>query len=520
MAISGEISFKSSDFSQHPDFWVLVDSLSPNSPPEVVKAALSKIALHNLEPLAKEPLIAKIAQRTRHSKKLITETFAQLQLHGDGAENDIALTLMRRTLEVKFSGGKHLMRAEDGSFLFWHGTHWNFITEQELRASFLHVAKNISIQGRTPPKLSRQAYEILRDVHPTSSISENQDQKYSIINCLNCELWIAPNGNVEQKPHNPESKLTYCLNVEYDPAATAVKFDDALLGVFAKASDPAGMVRHWNEIMGYAIQHQRDIPAFFLLIGDGNNGKSKLLQTMERLVGPKAVLNGQIQTFYEDRFNIASLVGKQLFVDDDMKFGARLNDGIIKKLSEDKKITTRRAFEPDSFSFCSRALLMLAGNSYPTSGDISHGFRRRINVVPFNRRFSQKDDKPQLFNEIWAEEMSGVLNRAIAGLQRLRKRGRFEPPLDCENAKKTFIAAANPLTAFLEDRTERDPQGSIFLSGMRDEMKTWAVQEGLKTPVPQNILKSQLTSLGYEVTRVNGYNRVKGLKLRSGPQPS
>ena len=44
------------------------------------------------------------------------------------------------------------------------------------------------------------------------------------------------------------------------------------------------MARHWNELLGYAIQPVRDIPSWWLLIGHGSNGKTKLLQTMQRLV--------------------------------------------------------------------------------------------------------------------------------------------------------------------------------------------------------------------------------------------
>ena len=61
------------------------------------------------------------------------------------------------------------------------------------------------------------------------------------------------------------------LGVPYDPQARCPRFDRAMTGVFwlvrRSKGRAAQMVRHFNEIMGYAIQPRRDIPSWFLLIG-------------------------------------------------------------------------------------------------------------------------------------------------------------------------------------------------------------------------------------------------------------
>jgi phage/plasmid-associated DNA primase len=121
----------------------------------------------------------------------------------------------------------------------------------------------------------------------------------------------------------------------YEPEATCPLFDKALLDIFSKADQPEDMMRHCHEFVGYAIQPHRPHACFFLLIGHGGNGKSMLLKTMQRLIGPDAVLNDNIAGFQRDRFNIAALPGKLLFVDDDLSESVVLDDGLLKKLSED-----------------------------------------------------------------------------------------------------------------------------------------------------------------------------------------
>ena len=274
------------------------------------------------------------------------------------------------------------------------------------------------------------------------------------------------------------------------------------------------MVRHWHELVGYGIQPRRDIPCFWLLIGHGANGKSKLLETTQRLVGPAAVYNGPVAKFQRDRFNLASLAGKLLFIDDDMAVDTQLDDGLLKSISEAKDLTTRHAFGRHSFKFRCLALPVMAGNHYPATSDSSHGLRRRAMVIPFDRKFGPEEADSGLFPKIWETELPGILNRALEGLARLRKRGDFKLPVDCAGAWHEFLAHSHPLIAFIEDGCERVESGHVLLSEFRDAMATWSTAQGIKKPVPFKKLKRQLEGLGFEVKNVNGYARVNGLKLK------
>ena len=118
-----------------------------------------------------------------------------------------------------------------------------------------------------------------------------------MVNCANGEVWLDKDGKAELRPHDPASRLTYCLPVAFDPSATCPIFDKTLHEIFGEASDPQDMARHCDEFFGYGIQPRRDIPTFWLLIGHGANGKSKLLQTLQRLVGPASVMNAPIAKF-------------------------------------------------------------------------------------------------------------------------------------------------------------------------------------------------------------------------------
>jgi len=274
------------------------------------------------------------------------------------------------------------------------------------------------------------------------------------------------------------------------------------------------MVRHWNEVVGYAVQPRRDIPFFGLLIGHGANGKSKLLQSLQRLVGPASVMNTSIAKFQRDRFNAAALQGKLLLVDDDLGADTHLDDGLLKAISEAKEMSARHAYGERNFRFCCLALPLMACNTFPTTSDNSPGLRRRAMVIPFDRQFGPSEADKELFPKIWQSELPGVLSRALEGLARLRKRGDFKLPVDCVRAAQEFMAHANPLLAFIEDETVADDKARTQLQKFREAMTQWATDQGMKKPVPYKTLKRQLEGLHYEVKMVEGRNCVYGLALK------
>jgi putative DNA primase/helicase len=91
---------------------------------------------------------------------------------------------------------------------------------------------------------------------------------------------------------------------------------------------------------------------------------------------------------------------------------------------------------------------------------------------------------------IWATEMSGVLNRALAGLARVISRGwRFDPPETAQEAKEEWLIEANPLPAFIDARCE--PKGACWLSDLYNEFLSWA--KGMGSPTPSRSPPSSAT---------------------------
>ena len=489
--------------------------LSGQSTPEEVGALLNALAKAGLSPVARDKIIEAIHCHAKVRRSALREQLSAAEQGLGQNVHDKAHQLAERTLNLRFGGGAHLKCGSDG-FYAYNGRFWVPISGEKLGNVLLGVAKQVFPSARNLMALVGNAKRLLANMLAADDdFLSFANDPLPIVNCLNGELWIDTKGKAELKPHQPESNLTSCLPIAYDALASCPGYDAAFAGIFSKAEAPAEVVRHVHETIGYAIQPCRDIPCFFMLIGNGSNGKSKVLQTIQRLVGSTAAMNGRVTSFQRDAFGISALVGKKVFFDDDMPVDTVLDDGLIKMISEAKQMTTRHAHGRRHFTFRCLALPMMAGNDYPMTADSSYGMTRRAMVIPFARKFGEGEADPELFEKIWATELPGILNRALEGLARLRQRGGFALPVDCKRAANEFMANANPLAGFIDDQCEKDPKGSIPLPEFRDAMAAWVLDQGLKTQVPFKTLKRRLLRMNYEVTKVHGTERVKGLRLKS-----
>jgi putative DNA primase/helicase len=300
--------------------------------------------------------------------------------------------------------------------------------------------------------------------------------------------------------------------VEYHPAAKCARYDKALKEIFARAEPTSkGMVRHWNELFGYMIQHRREIPTVVILKGGGDNGKTVLMQTVLRLLGDNLVSAQRIESL-ENQFAMGNLLGKLLLLDDDVKAGIRLPDGQLKKISEAKTVTGEHKHGPQ-FNFTVRSLPVLLCNNAPSLADMSFGMRRRLMVIPFDRTFTEEEKDDTLFETIWRDEMSGVLNRAIKGLQRVLERGmRFKQPTAVSAARGAWLAEANPLPAFLDECCMSEPSASYLLADFYTAYTAWAQAKGYTRIQQSGSVSRNLVSLGYEMKKRNRGQTILGVR--------
>jgi phage/plasmid-associated DNA primase len=146
--------------------------------------------------------------------------------------------------------------------------------------------------------------------------------------------------------------------------------------------------------------------------------------------------------------------------------------------------------------------------------------QRRTFVIPFERTFGPDEQQSDLFDQIWQDERSGVLNHVLAGFARVVKRGfKFEQPEDCVAARSKFFVESNPLRAFIAEQCSAVPAAKTRLTYIRAAFRAWAQENAIPAAtLGGNKLRRNLELLGFEITKVKGYPYVHGLKLKNEKQ--
>lgn len=432
------------------------------------------------------------------------------------AKADIATEVANAFLTQDFKGGSHLIYGPNGRFYAFNGKYWDALDTNVIKKRLLTRIDEIpDLRGKSASALMGQAVSLL-----TAKQSRHDDplrfasDPPSVINCSNGEVWIDENGSPKLRSHRADSYLRHCLNVEYDPDATCPKYDKTVREIFSEAlPSTKGMVRAWHDLAGYLIQPRRPIPTIVILKGSGSNGKTKLMETVTRILGSHLVSAQRIENL-DGRFALSGLSGKYLLLDDDVRVGIRLPDGQLKKISEAKVITGEEKHGP-TFNFVVRAVPVLLCNNVPSLADISHGMRRRLLVIPFDRSFKGAGDSRNLFDEIWQNEMSGVLNRYLAGLRRvIIREWRFKKPKSVAAAEAEWLADANPMPAFLDERCVKVAGAKVLQSVLYSAYNDWAHRKGYTKLQQEKSFGRNLENCGITTQRSNRGKIALGVKLR------
>jgi putative DNA primase/helicase len=444
----------------------------------------------------------------------IAASISRYPSHGD--EGDDAEVLMLGVLANHFSGGDHLLFGADGQFWQFDKTHWQPISEQVLSGIVLKQIQSVTRRRSNTTSLMKQTCALLKaKVAQSEDVLRFNAEPLQVINCVNGELWVKPDGQLKLKPHDPKSYLRHRIAVEYNPEARCPRYSKAVAEIFSKAEDPTSLGDFWHELMGYALQPSRKIPLILIGRGGGGNGKTKLTQTLLRMLGGDLVTAMQIQDLEKNRFVVGSLLGKYVFLDDDMQAGIRLPDGQLKRLSEEKTLTGERKYG-NPFTFTARLLVVLLCNHPPSIADLSDGMRRRLTAIPFQRSFSRSEADNFLFEGIWSSEMSGILNVYLAGLQRVILRDwHFNRPPSVVKATSALIREANPVPEFIASMCKAGPSESYLMKELYEAFTNWTKESGITYTQQRLSFSRNVETCGFKVKHSNAGAKVCGLSLKT-----
>jgi putative DNA primase/helicase len=300
-------------------------------------------------------------------------------------------------------------------------------------------------------------------------------------------------------------KTTLHTNVAFDPGASCPRWDRFLLEIFGGNLE---LVAYVNRAIGYSLTGDTSEQCFFCCHGEGANGKSTFLNAVRFVMGsyscnlPFSAFELQARSTIPN--DVATIPGRRFITAIETDEAARLNESRIKALTGGDAVTAR-LLNREFFTFKPVGKFWLAFNHQPTVADDSHGFWRRVRLIPFIHQF-KPGAEPELQN-VLRSEARGILAWAVRGCLEWQALG-LNPPADVKAATEAYRLESDPFQDFIADRCVIHPDAEISVAALWDEYMAWVTQNRERNPLSRAAFGRRLKALGVRKAR-SGHDRTR-----------
>ena len=233
------------------------------------------------------------------------------------------------------------------------------------------------------------------------------------LNCLNGVVDLTAGKLLERDPNDLHTKL---VNVKFDPDAKCPTFDRFLKDVFCHDHELLSWVQR---AFGYTMTGSVQEQVLFICYGIGANGKSTLLETISKILGDYST-NVDFELFLTNQksdVRIMEAVGEmksiRLALASEVDSTKRFNESLVKRLTGGDTLRGTK-LHTGAFQFEPNHKLWFLTNHLPFARDGSHGYWRRIKIIPFDARFEGETLDSTLPDKLWAER-EGILAWLVRG---------------------------------------------------------------------------------------------------------
>lgn len=264
-------------------------------------------------------------------------------------------------------------------------------------------------------------------------------------------------------PHEAKYKFKYKFPIQYNPTATCPKTLAFLEQVLLPEQQT--LVQEW---MGYYFYRNYMFKKAIIFVGEGDTGKTTLLEVITRMLGPKNISSVTLQKMSGDKFSAAHLYEKHGNIVDELSANDVEDTGAFKMATGAGTITGEYKFG-NQFSFQNFSKLTFACNRIPDVTDMDDiAYFNRWMVVRFEKTIEKKI--PNFIATLdTTEERSGLFNWAMQGLSRLLANGQFSYSKDAMDTKKEMMRSGSSVAIFCAERITQEVGAEMTKEEMYDK---------------------------------------------------
>lgn len=259
----------------------------------------------------------------------------------------------------------------------------------------------------------------------------------------------------EFKEHTPTLFSLNQLPIKYNPEEECTLFKEQL----KERCDEDWKYELIKEMFGYALLGDNRFEKAFLLHGERRTMKSTTLYVLENLLGIENTTSMSLQQITEEKHAPAFLLNSVANICAELSPKELRNTNMFMKIVGRDRITAGKKFEQE-ITFSPTTKLIFSCNAIPSTNNKNLAFYRRWCVIEFNIQTKEEDVNP-LMRERFLEELPGILNWALEGLNNILKNNKLSYPFNDEQTQDLYEKNSDSVQSFIYNKIDcEDDEGS------------------------------------------------------------
>lgn len=257
-------------------------------------------------------------------------------------------------------------------------------------------------------------------------------------------------------PHSLDQGFRSVLPCNYTVSADAPRWKQFIEEVTLGRQSLIDLLQ---EYMGYifgngSCKHEK----ILMLSGEGSNGKSTFVNVLRALATKEGFSSLSIKDMNNEQ-NRYLMEGKLVNIAEENSKDSFKDTELIKNFASGGYIRVKKVYQPP-YEYINRTKLVMLCNTLPNNTDNTHGFYRKLLLIPFDLEVDESNKKDIDLLEKLKAELPGIINWVIEGYKRLEKQGKFSSSKEAESAMAKYQTDTDPLLAWAHDSIEYNPNYS------------------------------------------------------------
>lgn len=333
------------------------------------------------------------------------------------------------------------------------------LQENEIRVfeDTLYIYEN-GVYRRNEKSINRKIIEIY---HKATTRMQKEVKSYLLTmapevqlkyeNLINFKNGLYDLNNNALMPHSPYYFTINQINANINWNPVRIGAVDRFLDKIS--CENIGRKKAILQMIGYSMTSSVEMQKAFVLYGKtAGNGKSTLLEIIERLIGSENVSHVTLQDFVSNRFSVSEIKGKLVNMVSEMTKEFLKDSSVFKQIVTGDTTTVEEKLK-DRHTIKPYAKHIFTANELPKVADTSNGYFRRLFIIPFEAVFTDLEKINFNFKELITEQALDYL--AAIALQEYiiaRREHAFINEEESKNIIETYKMDSNTVIAYLYDK--------------------------------------------------------------------